>query len=257
MKLEDTGLRRQPFRTHGKPLVLVPYTSQIAAIRFLNETRFNNRGLGLFLGPPLSGKTSIIQRFAALLPDDQSFAVVDGAGTRPAALLQAVLNQFGFDLDLDSANERFNMVRVFALQQTSSHHAPILVIENAHAMSPVLLEMFCELAELAVSGRSALRIVLASDQPMLPIVEAPAMAAISKRVTGKFLLKPLTRPETTNYLHTKLKSGGCNNPQLVVPNAVCDRLHVASGGWPGKIDRLALLSMAKAKHYPLRVEHVQ
>ena len=256
MKLEDTGLRRQPFQTHGKPLILVPYTSQKAAIRFFNETRFNNQGLGLFHGPPLSGKTSIIRRFTALLPDDYAVAVVDGACMDATALLQEILSQFGYDLGLDSADERFSMVRVFAMQQTASDQAPLLIIENAHAMGPLLLEMLCELAELTVNGKSALRIILVSDQPMLPIVRAPAMQPISKRVTGKFLLQPLTRKETANYVYKKLLSGGCKNPQAIVPPAVCDRLHTASGGWPGMIDRLALMALSRAEHCPLRVDHI-
>jgi len=256
MKLADTGLHRQPFQTHGKPLILVPYTSQNAAIRFFNQTRLNEQGLGLFHGPPLSGKTSIIQRFTALLPDDYAVAVVDGADVGATALLKEILSQFGYDLDFGSENERFSMVRVFAMQQTASDQAPLLIIENAHAMGPILMEMLCELAELTVNGKSALRIILASDRPMLPIVKAPAMQPISKRVTGKFLLQPLTPKETANYVYKKLLSGGCKNPQAVVPPAVCSRLHTASGGWPGMIDRLALMALSKAERCPLRIDHI-
>lgn len=256
MKLADTGLRRQPFQAHGAPSILVPYTSQKAAIRFLNEVWCNDRGLGLFHGPPLSGKTSIIRQFAGLLPDDYAVAVVDGAGMEAAALLQEALIQFGYDLGLDSTAECFSMVRVFALQQTASGQPPLLVIENAHAMSPVLLEMLCELAELDVGGRSALRIVLASDRSMLPIIRAPAMESISARVAGTFLLQPLTQQETGNYVYRKLVSAGCRNPRGVIPPVVCDRLHTASGGWPGMIDRLALLALSKAEHCPLRVDHI-
>ena len=69
----------------------------------------------------------------------------------------------------------YDMIRVVALQQAASSQAPVLVIENVHKMSPVLLEMLCELAEISFDGSSALRIILSSDRPMLPIVEAPAM----------------------------------------------------------------------------------
>ena len=60
MNLSQTGLRRQPFRTHGKPLELVQYASQRHAMRFLDETCTDVHGLGLFHGPPLSGKTTIV-----------------------------------------------------------------------------------------------------------------------------------------------------------------------------------------------------
>jgi len=236
--------------------VLVPCRSQEAAIRFLDETRSNDHGLGLFHGPPLSGKSLVIRRFADSLPDDHAIAVVDGAGKDAATLFQEILSQFGYDHGFRTANERFGMVRVFAMQQAASVAAPLLIIENAHATSPAVLESLCELAELHVRGKKALRIVLASPRSLLPIIEAPAMASLSRRVTARFLLQPLSRIETTNYVHRKLSVGGCRNPDYLMPQAVCDRLHVASGGWPGMVDRLAMMTMANAERFPIRAEHV-
>ena len=212
MKLADTGLRKQPFLTQGKPLVLVPYSSQRNAIHFLDETRVNKHGLGLFHGPPLSGKTTIIQQFASSLPRDHAVAIVDGARTDPAKLLKEILGQYGYDHGFNSASERFNMIRVVAMQQAASSQAPVLVIENVHKMSPVLLEMLCELAEMSFDGTSALRIILSSDRPMLPIVKASAMQSIETRLTGKFLLKPLTRTETAAYAHKKLRAAAVATP---------------------------------------------
>lgn len=256
MKLADTGLRIQPFRTHGKPLVLVPYTAQRNAIRFLDDTLTNRQGLGLFHGPPLSGKTTIVRQFAGALPHDRAVAVVDGARADPGSLLQQILSQYGYDQGVRTASERFSMIRVIALQQAATGQPPLLAIENVDKMSPVMLEMLCELAELTIDETSALRIILVSDRPMLPIVNAPAMRSIENRLTGKFLLKPLTRTETAKYAHKKLQCGGCRNPKAVMPPAVCYRLHSASGGWPGVIDRLAMMALANAEHIPLLAEHI-
>jgi len=256
MKLADTGLRIQPFRTHGKPLAVIPYASQTNALQFLNDTRANKHGLGLFHGPPLSGKTTIIRHFRGALPRDHVIAVVDAERTGSDLFLRDILGQYGYDHGFNSASERFNMIRVVALQQAAVGQAPVLVIENVHKMSPVLLEILCELAEMSVDGISALRIILSSDRPLLPIVEAPAMQSIEDRLTGRFLLKPMTRTETATYTHKKLKSGGCTDPRALMPPAVCDRLHSASGGWPGMIDRLAMTALANAETIPVRVEHV-
>ena len=256
MKLADTGLRRQPFRTQGKPIVLVPYASQKNAIRFLAETRSNKHGLGLFHGPPLSGKTTTVRQFASTLPGDHAVAVVDGARTDPATFLKVILGQYGYDHGFSTASERFNMIRVVALQQAGSGQAPVLIVENIHKMNSIVLEVLCELAEMSVDGTSALRIILVSDGPRLPIFDAPAMQSVESRLTGKFKLNPLTRTETATYAHKKLKSGGCNDPKAIMPPAVCDRLHSASGGWPGVIDRLAMMALANAESIPLLVDHI-
>jgi len=256
MKLADTGLRKQPFRTHGKPLVLVPYASQKNALHFLQKTHANERGLGLFHGPSLSGKTTIIQRFASTLPGDHLVAIVDGARVDSASFLKNILGQYGYDHGFNTGTERFNMIRVVALQQAAIGRAPVLAVENVHKMNAVVLVVLSALAEMSVGGNSALRIIFSSDRPRLPVFEAPALQSVERRLTGKFLLKPMTRTETATYTHKKLKSGGCDDPKAVMPPAVCDRLHEASGGWPGVIDRLAMMALAKAEHIPLLVEHI-
>ena len=256
VKLADTGLRIQPFQTNGKPVVLVPYGSHQHAIRFLDDVRSNDHGLGLFLGPPLSGKTSTIRQFTGQLPDEQALAVVDGADKDATTLLREILGEFGYGPGFDTDNERLNMIAVFAMQQTRTAQAPLLIIENAHTLGPTILKLLCDLAELRVKGKSALRIVLSSRESMFSVIDSPAMQPLSKRVTGKFLLRPLTRNETTDYIYKKLVGGGCRNPQYLAPREVCDRMHSASGGWPGMIDRTAMMTIANAESMPLRVEHV-
>ena len=257
MDLYAAGLQEQPFGTHGRPLVFVPYTSQQAAVEFLDDTCNRDRGLGLFQGPPLSGKTVIIRQFVELLGDDAAVAVIDGSGLNTRSLLEAVLHQFGYDLQFSSVNELINMVKVFVLQQTASDQAPLLIIENTHALNPSALRVLCELAGLRVRAKSALRLILASDRSISSIVRAPAMAAISKRLTGDFDLGPLTREETTDYLHAKLRAGGCFDPLVVLPEDVCIDLYLASGGWPGILDRLVLRALAKADQCPVRSDHIE
>jgi len=257
MELGEAGLLEQPFRTHGRPLVFVPYASQRAAFEFLSDTYRKDHGLGLFQGPPLSGKTAIIYHFTESLDDDTAVAVVDGTGLNTTALLETVLSQFGYDLHFRSVNELINMVKVFVLQQTASNHAPLLIVENTHALNPSALRVLCELAGLSVRAKSALRLVLSSDRSISSIVKAPAMEAISKRLTGDFDLESLTRDETTDYLHAKLRAGGCIDPMMVLPEDVCIDLYLASGGWPGILDRLMLLALANADRCPIRTDHVQ
>ncbi len=257
MELGAAGLLEQPFRTHGRPLLFIPYAAQQAAFDFLCETYEKDNGLGLFQGPALSGKTTIIRHFTETLAEDRAFAIVDGSGLNTTALLETILHQFGYDLHFDSVNELINMVKVFAMQQTASDHAPLLVIENTHALIPSALRTLCELAQLKVRRKSALRLILVSDRSISSIVDAPAMEAISKRLTGDFHLGPLYLDETTDYVFAKLRAGGCFDPENVIPDDVCDELHVASGGWPGIIDRLALTALAKAEYCPVRMDHIE
>jgi hypothetical protein len=67
----------------------------------------------------------------------------------------------------------------------------------------------------------------------------------------------MTRTEATDYLHEKLRAAGADFPAFIFPNSVCDTLWQASGGWPGVIDRIALLALAKAKTLPVSTDVVE
>lgn len=257
MELAAAGLSEQPFRTHGRPLRFVTFQGQADAADFLHATYEHPRGLGLFQGPSLSGKTTILEHFMESLGEDADVARVDGEASRSQPLLNEVLRQYGFDISFDSLNEALNMLKVFAQQQTTSHHAPLLVIENTHDLTPDALQALCRLADLRVRGESALRVVLASDRSMSCIVGAPAMEGIGRRVTGVFNLCPMEDYETLAYLQAKLVAAGCEDPQSVLPDETCYAVHEASGGWPGIVDRLVLLALASADTCPLLPEHIE
>ncbi|MBT8108140.1 MAG: FHA domain-containing protein [Gammaproteobacteria bacterium] len=251
MELGAAGLTEQPFPTHGKPLAIVTYLSQRAALDVLRETQEHPTGLSLLQGPPLSGKSILVRRFVESLDNDCAVAVVDGKGLNTTRLLLAVLHQFGYDIDLSSANELLGLLRIFALQQATSDTPPLLIIENTHDLNPSALRALCELAELRVQTGSALKIVLVGDRSLGSIIRAPAMQAIERRLLHDFHLRPMTLEEARDYLHEKLAAAGAEFPAFVFPNAVCKELWAASGGWPGIIDRIALLALARAESLPV------
>ncbi len=251
MDLGAAGLTEQPFRTHGRPLAAVSYSSFEDGLKVLEECCTQAHGLSLIQGPTLSGKTTLIRQFVDAIPEDRAVAVVDGSGLNTVGLLQAVLSQFGFVLDNSSTNELLGLLRVFVMQQTASHDAPILVIENTYALRASALRSLCEFADIRHRGVSALRMVLVSDRPLLPLVQSPEMLPLNQRLTHDFHLRPMLKGEAMQYIHAKLRAAGSEIPEFVFPLPVCTELWNASGGWPGILDRVALLALANAETLPV------
>jgi hypothetical protein len=149
------------------------------------------------------------------------------------------------------------MLKVFVMQQAESANPPLLVIENAHAMAPEALSDLCKLASLKIRRNYSLRIVLASDHSMDFMKDAPGLGIIAGRLSGEFNLGSLSRTETRQYLTEKLEAGGCANPEHVVPRSVSYEIYAASQGWPGVLDRLVLLALAKAENLPLDATQIE
>lgn len=257
MDLGAAGLREQPFPTHGKPSATLTYASQRAALEVLENTYADKAGLSLMQGPALSGKSTLIRSFVNSLHQDCAVAVIDGAGLNTTNLLKSVLRQFGYDVDLSSPSEMLGLIRVFTLQQAAYHEPPLLIIENTNELRPSALRALCELADLKVQAGSALKMVLVSDQSLQHMINAPAMESIASRLLHDFHMRPMTEQETKDYLHSKLRGAGSSLPDYVFTSAVCTELWKASGGWPGILDRLALLALARAESLPVAVSDVE
>ena len=257
MELGAAGLQEQPFPTHGKPLAIITYRSQRAALEALRDTIDHPTGLSLLQGPPLSGKSVLIRSFIDSINQDCAVALVNGKGLNTTNLLLAILRKFGYEIDLSSPSELMGLVRIFSLQQSASNVPPLLIIEDAHGLNPSALRALSELAELRSRSGSALKLILVSDRSLGSIVNAPAMRAISRRLLHDFHLQPMTRNEASHYVQEKLRVAGADFPAFIFPNSVCDVLWEASGGWPGVIDRIALLALAKTVTLPVPVDIVE
>jgi type II secretory pathway predicted ATPase ExeA len=261
MDLAAAGLQEQPFRTQGKPKPIVSYASHLEGLEAIRAACKQPTGLALLQGPPLSGKSTLIQHLVDTRDSDQECAVVDGTGLNATTLLEAALRKFGYEAEFSSDSELLAMIRVFAVQQAAKHQPPLLVIENTHRLNPSALNALCGLADLkALRGNrliSALKIVLVSDRSLESIIEAPAMAAIERRVTVSFQMRPMSCDDAKDYLREKLRRAGSSVPEYVFPNSVCVELWDASGGWPGVLDRIAELALSRADGLPVAISAIE
>ena len=261
MDLRAAGLDTQPFGTDGRPSSVVSYSSYRDAISVLKKTLEAPHGLSLLQGPTLSGKSTLIREFVQSMSSDCAVAVVDGTNLNTANLLQKMLRRFGYRIEFNSIGELLAMIRVFAMQQATAHEPPLVIIENAHALNPSALRATAELAGLAVRHdgvqQSAIKLILASDQSLQPLLQAPGLEALAKRMTADFHIHPMTKEEAANYLHSKLKTAGCKVPEFVFPTSVCSELWQASGGWPGILDRIASLALDRADTLPVAISTIE
>jgi len=248
MQLHGSGLRQQ--RT------IVRYQSQQEALKFIGGILTDERGVALLHGPKSSGISVIANRFVRQIQGNLAVAVVDGARVKTPELLSSILEQFGYDVVLDTIEEMLSMLTVFVVQQTRTHQAPVLILENVNQMYPNALGAVCKLASITANGRYALRLVLASNRSIERIMQSPSMDTVRDRVIGNFELGPMTSKEAMHYLYTKLRSCGFDRPDDIFCVDVCEKLHSLSGGWPGELDAMAQSIIEQAADFPIHVDDI-
>ena len=257
MRADKSWIGDQAFGEDAGALVTVTYKAHQDALHFLGSSLTDSNGVGLLQGPKASGKSVVIRRLVEKLPADTALALVDGTRIKPREMLSRMLAQFGYETGLQSNEELINMMSVFAMQQTRSWQAPILIIDNVDKMYPSALRILNTLAELKAQDRFALRIIVSGGDALNTLIESPGMVSLAARSVGSFVMSPLTLREALIYLHARLGACGVNNADTVFPVDVCDRLYQQSGGWPGLMNQYAREAIGRAAQFPLRLSDTE
>jgi len=257
MPVENLGLQRQPFDNSSHAATFVACKPSQDGLRLLRNTLEDERGIGFIHGPPASGKSLLAKQFVRETQSDMAVASVDGEGLYASQLLSKILDQFGYDVALNSTDELLNMLNVFLVQQTRTVQAPLLIVDNVHRMYPGALSALCKLAQVRARNRYALRMVLLGQGNCERIIQSPSMRPIAERLCSDTVLAPLSVRESTQYLYEKLQDAGAVRPDDIFPADICDALHEASGGIPGKLDSIAAAVLDQSRGLPIRMQDVE
>ena len=240
MHATKIGLGEKAFGDSADSRVIVTSQSHRDSLKFIRDVLKRARGIGVLHGPPASGKSTIMQRLREALPNDISAALVDGTDIRPRELLTEMLRQFGYETNLETAEELLQMVGVFAVQQTGSAQSPILIIDNAEHVYPGTLRILDRLAGIMARHKYALRILLTARSEPVGLLDLGELDNIAKRGHRDYAIGPMSSGEAAKYLHARLSAVGVRKPSGVFPGEECLRLHKLSGGWPGLLNHYAL-----------------
>ena len=229
-------------------LVPVSYRSHQDALHSLQAALDTSDGIGLLHGPEGSGKTTTARRLEEMVPRDCAIAFIDGSRIKSDKMMTEMLQQFGYDTDLETDYELESMVKMFATQQTVSNQAPILVVDNVDRMYPSALRALNNFTELKIQDRFAMRVILTGRDGLDKLVASEGMPGVKMRVAVSIALRPLTIKEALIYLRARLKAWGVKDADAVFPVDVSDRIYEQSGGWPGAMNKAAISALERAKN---------
>ncbi len=238
------------FDSEYNQISVIPLESQQKAVAYLRTLIIDHSCVPVLLGRKQSGKSTIVQQFVTGLRDDTAVVTVDGTGLSADQLLSQTLMEFGYEMETHSADDLLRMLRVFLVQQTQTSPPPIMIIENIEKMLPAALRTLCLILTFIFQGQIAARLILTGRFDTLPLLESSGMTAISKRIEPAYEVEPITRPESTIYLHGRLTNCGINQPDTILPVNVCNKIYDCSEGLPGKLNEIALRTLEQSLVFP-------
>lgn len=219
-------------RAHARALETLTFGLRRRQERFLLVTG----GMG-------TGKTVLCRALLDSLGSTRAFSLVSNP-TSAAELYRRLLDDFRsaddepqpVPADRAPVSEWRERLRVLLSGIGRRRGGPVIVVDDAHAMPPAVVEELLAVAAGESSKDQPLQIVLVgrASQDGSGVL---GIRALDELVSTRTRLSPLSRGECERYIHHRLSAAGCST-QLFTPRAIAV-LHSLSGGIPRLLNLIA------------------
>lgn len=252
------GLTKNPFGMSPDSDFLFVTSRHREAIAGLAYALCERKGFLALSGPVGTGKTTVLTWVLEHLSSERiETSVILNPVLTADEFMEMVLLGFGISEIPEGKPRRLRKLEDFLLRTHESHKVSALIVDEAHKLSPELLEEIRLLGNFERSGQKLLQILLIGQSELDDLLNRPDLCQLKQRICVRLTIGPLDRSSLANYVqHRWLKAGGQKTP---FSPAVIDRLFQWSGGVPRVVNALAdnALMLAYAENQAvLRVEHI-
>jgi len=237
------GLKEEPFLLTPDPRFLHLAQPHREALTSLLESVLMRRGIMLFTGPVGTGKTTLLHAALQILSEKpgmqkrlrSAFIVIPTLSGDE--FLEAVLDEFEVPSAGKSKPARLQALHKMLLETNRADGLAVLLIDEAHLLTPALLEEVRLLSNVDTYGGKLLQIVLCGQPELIPALRRKEMVALQQRIASRSSLRPLTQPETAEYIVERLHIAGLENQTSFTARAI-EVVYFLSRGVPRVINLL-------------------
>ena len=154
------------------------------------------------------------------------------------ALLQSIL--FELQLPFRSLSEGELRMSIMDRLSPSPETAPngvLLLVDEAHTLSPKLLEELRLITNFARNGQPRARMVLIGNMRLEDTFANPQLDSFNQRLAARCYLQPLTRDQSMEFVRHQLRCVQVE-PATIITNDALRTLYAASEGVPRLINQV-------------------
>ena len=248
MYLSYFKLQQEPFRLTPDPKFLHLAEPHRNVLTALLQGVVYRKGFIVATGPIGTGKTTLIHTALQMLnlkffPGGKllSAFVVNPTVTREE-FLEYLLQEFEIACPTTSKPRRLLALYEAFLSKHRAGGTSVLFVDEAHLLSPEILEEIRLLSNADTYKEKLLQIVFVGQPELLPLLLRPEMAALHQRIASRCKLRALSLPETRAYIAERLLSAGLKAGSLFNPRAL-EEVYRFSHGVPRLINLICDHSM--------------
>ncbi|MDD2851529.1 MAG: AAA family ATPase [Desulfuromonadaceae bacterium] len=230
------NLNDDPFRLTPDTAYFYNSPAHATALQSLEYCVTHKEGFCVLTGDPGTGKTTIQRLFTERWKDRAEIALIMTPRLLPDEFFRAILDDFKIPLS-DSKNEMLKSFRDFLLTHASNDKRIAIIVDEAQELPDTTLEELRLLSNLETEKEKLLQIILIGQPELSNKLLRTPLRQLNQRITVRVKLNPLTAPETSDYINTRLIKGG--NSSLLFNQKAKELIYSLSKGIPRTINLLA------------------
>jgi general secretion pathway protein A len=203
------GLKSKPFSMTSDPGALFWTVGHREALAGLTYAVMGRKGFVVLTGPAGTGKTTLLRKLLDSAPVAMRTSFVYNPTLTPSEFLELALTDF--DMPPVSMNKAQRLLRLeqFLLSMHREGKVVVLIIDEAHKLSPELLEEVRLLTNFETAKEKLLQIVLAGQPELNGLLNREDLWQLKQRVAIRLQIRPLSDSDVHQYLSFRwMKAGG-------------------------------------------------
>jgi general secretion pathway protein A len=223
------GFREKPFEITPDPRFLYLSESHKEALAHLTYAVRERKGFTVITGEVGTGKTTLVQTVLSRLDGNTKTAYIFNPKLGSTDFLHYVCEDLGLKGQKRSKGQYISQLHHFLLACYSRNENVVLIIDEAQALDPNLLEEVRLLTNLETSKCKLLQVVLMGQPELNEILSRPQFRQLKQRVSLRYHLQTLNKEETRNYIKKRLRIAGAVDPNFFTSKALNEICRYSKG----------------------------
>ena len=240
------NLRLNPFEITPDPSFLFSTSRHNEALASLYYGVRARKGFVVLTGEVGTGKTMLVRCVLELLRrTGVAFAYVFNPSLSALEFIRYIAGDFGLPVAGKAKDELVLSLSAFLVDRHQRKLSTLLVVDEAHHLSPELLEEVRLLTNLETTQQKLLQIVLAGQPELDEMLDSFELRQIKQRIALRCHLEPLSLDETRGYIQRRLQIAGAPPDITIFSEPATNAIFRHSNGFPRLINTIcenALLS---------------
>lgn len=240
------GLRENPFNVNPDPRYLLMTRQTEEALTGLMYGIQTRKGFITLTGEVGTGKTTLVNRLLDWLHHRRArTAFLFNSRMNSSQLFDFILAEFEIKCDSKSKSQQLMSLNHWLLDRYRAGEVAVLIIDEAQNLTFPVLEEIRLLTNLETATEKLLQIVLSGQPELEEKLKLSELRQLRQRIMLRCKTGPLTKEQTYEYIHERLRIGGAG-PEPIFTKQAMDTVHLYSLGVPRVINLLCEHSLVNA-----------